>query len=96
MSTLPGSAPNTPGGWSTLLPPVPDGLPMNPPITITANRTGGVPLDILGDNTSADNPFTRLVSKQLGIVWQPKWEGGSAEEVQWSLSIASDTAKQLS
>lgn len=85
----PGS-PNTPGGWTTQLPPVPEGLPLNPPVSISANRAVGVPFRILNDYTSENNPFTRMIKELMGIEWKVKWEAvGEDGETKFQLALAS-------
>jgi putative aldouronate transport system substrate-binding protein len=85
----PGS-PNVPGGWTTQLPPVPEGLPLNPAVSISANRAVGLPFRILNDYTSENNPFTRMIKELMGIEWKVKWEAvGEEGETKFQLALAS-------
>lgn len=85
----PGS-PNKPGGWTTQLPPVPEGLPLDPPVAISANRAVGVPFRILNNYTSENNPFTRMIKELMGIEWKVKWEAvGEEGQTKFQLALAS-------
>lgn len=85
----PGS-PNKPGGWTTQLPPVPEGLPLDPPVAISANRAVGVPFRILNNYSSENNPFTHMIKELMGIEWKVKWEAvGEEGQTKFQLALAS-------
>ena len=86
----PGS-PNNPRGWATTLPPIPEGMPVDPPVTITGSRRG--PWEFAeGDNIENSN-FTRLNAAVTGIIWKLafSWTDNEEEVLQkYNLAIASN------
>lgn len=82
----PGS-PNAAHGWTTMLPPAPEGLPLNPPVTITSSRNA---INIkFAEGDSLDNsPFTRLIKEQLGIEWKTTFSFATAEEREQKYNLA--------
>ncbi len=85
----PGS-PNNPRGWTTNLPPIPDGMPVDPPVTITGSRRG--PWEFADGDDIENSPFTRLNAAVTGINWKLafNWTDNEAEVLQkYNLAIAS-------
>ena len=86
----PGS-PNNPRGWTTTLPPIPEGMPVDPPVTITGSRRG--PWDFAEGDDIENSPFTRLNAAVTGIHWKLafNWTDNDAEVLQkYNLAIASN------
>ena len=86
----PGS-PNNPRGWTTTLPPIPDGMPVDPPVTITGSRRG--PWEFADGDDIENSPFTRLNAAVTGINWKLAftWTDNEGEVLQkYNLAIASD------
>ncbi len=86
----PGS-PNNPRGWTTTLPPIPDGMPVDPPVTITGSRRG--PWEFAEGDDIENSPFTRLNAAVTGIHWKLafNWTDNEAEVLQkYNLAIASN------
>ena len=87
---LPGS-PNHPRGWTTTLPPIPDGMPVDPPVTITGSRRG--PWEFADGDDIENSPFTRLNAAVTGIHWKLafNWTDNEGEVLQkYNLAIASN------
>ena len=86
----PGS-PNNPRGWTTTLPPIPEGMPVDPPVTITGSRRG--PWEFADGDDIENSPFTRLNAAVTGINWKLAftWTDNEGEVLQkYNLAIASD------
>lgn len=85
---IPGS-PQHPRGWTTTLPPVPDGMPVSPPVTITGSRRS--PWEFAEGDDIENSPFTRLTSAALGINWKLAFSWVDVDEglQKYNLSIAS-------
>jgi putative aldouronate transport system substrate-binding protein len=86
----PGS-PNNPRGWTTTLPPIPDGLPADPPVTVTGSRRG--PWEFADGDDIENSPFTRLNAAVTGINWKLafNWTDNEGEVLQkYNLAIASN------
>ncbi len=86
----PGS-PNNPRGWATTLPPIPDGMPVDPPVTITGSRRG--PWEFADGDDIENSPFTRLNAAVTGINWKLafSWTDNEEEVLQkYNLAIASN------
>lgn len=91
----PGS-PNNPRGWTTTLPPIPDGMPVDPPVTITGSRRG--PWEFADGDDIENSPFTRLNAAVTGINWKLAftWTDNEGEVLQkYNLAIASDDLPDL-
>ncbi len=54
---IPGS-PGHPRGWTTTLPPIPEGMPVSPPVTISGSRRA--PWEFAEGDDIENSPFTRL------------------------------------
>lgn len=107
-TALPSAAPSaftlgvTPGspeharGWTTILPPKPEGMPFSPPITITSSRRLGN-TRFYDNDTIENNPFTRFVRQELGIEWRAgfTWSDGPEGEQKLNLAIASGDLPDL-
>ena len=86
----PGS-PNNPRGWTTTLPPIPEGMPADPPVTVTGSRRG--PWEFPDGDDIENSPFTRLNAAVTGINWKLafNWTDNEAEVLQkYNLAIASN------
>ena len=86
----PGS-PNNSRGWTTTLPPIPEGMPVDPPVTVTGSRRG--PWEFPDGDDIENSPFTRLNAAVTGINWKLafNWTDNEAEVLQkYNLAIASN------
>ena len=86
----PGS-PNNPRGWTTTLPPIPEGMPVDPPVTITGSRRG--PWEFPDGDDIENSNFTRLNAAVTGINWKLAftWTDNADEVLQkYNLAIASN------
>ena len=86
----PGS-PNNPRGWTTTLPPIPEGMPVDPPVTISGSRRG--PWEFAEGDDIENSNFTRLNAAVTGINWKLafSWTDNDEEVLQkYNLAIASD------
>ena len=85
---IPGS-PQHPRGWTTTLPPVPEGMPVSPPVTITGSRRA--PWEFAEGDDIENSPFTRLTSAALGINWKLAFSWVDQDEglQKYNLAIAS-------
>ena len=91
----PGS-PNNPRGWTTTLPPIPDGMPVDPPVTITGSRRG--PWEFADGDDIENSNFTRLNAAVTGIIWKLafSWTDNEEEVLQkYNLAIASNELPDL-
>ena len=84
----PGS-PNNPRGWTTLLPPIPEGMPVDPPVTITGSRRA--PWEFAEGDDIENSPFTRLNAAVTGINWKLAFNWVDQDEglQKYNLAIAS-------
>lgn len=89
LGVTPGS-PTNPRGWTTQLPPPPEGMPLNPPVTVTSSRNA-INVKFAEGDTFDNSPFTRLIREQLGIEWKTQFSFGTPEErdQKYTLAIAS-------
>ena len=85
---IPGS-PGHPRGWTTTLPPIPEGMPVSPPVTISGSRRA--PWEFAEGDDIENSPFTRLTAAALGINWQLAFSWVDADEglQKYNLAIAS-------
>ncbi len=86
----PGS-PNNSRGWTTSLPPIPDGMPVDPPVTISGSRRG--PWEFADGDDIENSPFTRLNAAVTGIHWKLafSWTDNDEEVLQkYNLALASN------
>ena len=85
----PGS-PNNPRGWTNSLPPIPEGLPVDPPVTITGSRRA--PWEFADGDDIENSPFTRLNAAVTGIHWQLAFNWVEQDEglQKYNLAIASN------
>ncbi len=86
----PGS-PGNPRGWTTTLPPIPEGMPVDPPVTITGSRRG--PWEFADGDDIENSNFTRLNAAVTGIIWKLafSWTDNEEEVLQkYNLAIASN------
>ena len=86
----PGS-PNNARGWTTTLPPIPEGMPADPPVTVTGSRRG--PWEFSDGDNIENSPFTRLNAAVTGINWKLafSWTDNEEEILQkYNLAIVSN------
>ncbi len=85
----PGS-PNNRRGWTTTLPPIPDGLPVDPPVTVTGSRRA--PWEFADGDDIENSPFTRLNAAVTGINWKLAFNWVDEDEglQKYNLAIASN------
>lgn len=86
---IPGS-PDHPRGWTTTLPPIPEGLPADPPVTVTGSRRA--PWEFADGDDIENSPFTRLNAAVIGINWKLAFNWVDQDEglQKYNLAIASD------
>ena len=87
-----GLAPGSPGnprGWTTILPPVPEGMPVDPPVTISGSRRA--PWEFAEGDNIENSPFTRLNAAVTGINWKLAFNWVDEDEglQKYNLAIAS-------
>lgn len=88
-SLLPGS-PTHARGWTTHLPALPEGFPLNPVRTFrTWAKVGD--MQFIGGDTLENNPWSRMVEPLTGIHWEYVFTagGGDEEQQKWQLAMAS-------
>jgi len=88
---VPGVTPGSPehaGGWTTKLPAVPSGMPFDPAITISSNRSADSTIEFYKGDTIENNPFTRMVRESLGIDWRAAWTWATNEDATTKLNTA--------
>ena len=69
---LPG-APTNPKGWKVLFPAVPDGMPLNPLVSISSSRRIDSTVSFPEGDGVDNNFFTRYMKAILGIDWKAAW-----------------------
>lgn len=94
---LPG-APNNPKGWKVGFPAIPDGMPLNPPLTITSSRRVDSTVTFPEGDTVDNNMFTRYMKALLGIEWKAAWTwiGADDGEQKYNLAMAANDLPELS
>lgn len=70
------------------MPAVPGGMPLNPPVTISSNRSVDSTILFFQGDTIENNPFTRMVRQDLGIDWRAAWTWSSEEDGTTKLNTA--------
>lgn len=88
--TTPGS-PEHPNGFVTQMPTLPENAPFDPPVAITASRVVGATVEFTGGDDINDNPFTRMMSRYVGVDFSAKWQAANVDDYKTKLntSIAS-------
>lgn len=87
----PGS-PNHAKGWTTILPPLPSGVPVKPPVTITSSRRVDSSMKFAKGDTIDNNPFTRMMKYLYGVQWKAAWTWVTQDDgdQKYNLAMASN------
>ncbi len=83
---IPGS-PDDPMGWETIMPPLPEGWPVDPPVTLTSSRRVGPSVEFVEGDDIDNNPFTRMMAA-FGINWNAAYTWVSADDGMQKLNLA--------
>ena len=90
---MPGS-PNSPRGWTTVLPDLPEGLPPAPgqePIEISTTRRVDAQTKFGEGDSMENNPWSRMIEKLFGVKLTVAWTWSSGDEAttKYNLAMAS-------
>lgn len=93
---MPGS-PTHAKGWTTILPPLPAGVPVKPPVTITSSRRVDSSMKFNEGDTIDNSPFTRMMKELFGIQWKSAWTWVQTDdgEQKYNLAMASNQLPDL-
>ncbi len=93
---MPGS-PNHAKGWKTILPPLPAGVPVKPPITITSSRRVDSSMKFAQGDTIDNSPFTRMMKELFGVQWKSAWTWVTSDDgdQKYNLAMASNQLPDL-
>ena len=93
---LPG-APDHPKGWEILFPDVPEGMPLNPALTISSSRRVDSTVNFPEGDGVDNNYFTRYMSAILGIDWKAAWTWIQADdgEQKYNMAMAANDLPEL-
>lgn len=93
---MPGS-PNHPNGWATKLPPLPRGVPYQPPITLTASRNVNASMVFAEGDSIENSPFTRMIKQLFGIEWKVGFTFTDTDDAgqKYNLALASGDLPDL-
>jgi len=84
---LPG-APEVQGGWTTILPNLPEGLPLSPAVTVSGNRIIDATVVFPEGQNIDNNPYTEFCEKAFGIKWKSAWTCAAADECAQKFNLA--------
>src|SRR5579885_2108431 len=93
---MPGS-PTHEKGWKTILPPLPAGVPVKPPVTITSSRRVDSSMKFAEGDTIDNSPFTRMMKELFGIQWKSAWTWVESDDglQKYNLAMASNQLPDL-
>jgi putative aldouronate transport system substrate-binding protein len=93
---LPG-APDNPKGWKITFPALPEGMPLNPPVTITGSRRVDSTVTFPEGKGVDNNLFTDYMKTLLGIEWKAAWTWIAAEDgdQKYNLGMAANDLPDL-
>ena len=84
---MPGS-PDHAKGWTTDLPDLPEGMPLNPPVTITSFTRTDADTRFQGDDDIYDNISLRYIKALFGIEYDIPWTYVQGEERDQKMNLA--------
>jgi putative aldouronate transport system substrate-binding protein len=84
---LPG-APNNPKGWKVTFPALPEGMPLDPMVTITGSRRVDSTVTFPEGKGVDNNMFTDYMKALLGIEWKAAWTWIAAEDGDQKYNMA--------
>ncbi len=87
LGMMPGS-PDHPKGWTTELPDVPEGMPLNPPVTITSFTRTDADTRFQGDDDIYDNISLRYIKALFGIEYDIPWTYVQGDERDQKMNLA--------
>ncbi len=87
LGLMPGS-PDHPKGWTTDLPDLPEGMPLNPPVTITSFTRTDADTRFQGDDDIYDNHSLRYIKALFGIEYDIPWTYVQGEERDQKMNLA--------
>jgi putative aldouronate transport system substrate-binding protein len=93
---LPG-APNNPKGWKIGFPAVPEGMPLDPALTIASSRRVDSTVSFPEGDGVDNNYFTRYMKAILGIEWKAAWTWIQADdgEQKYNMAMAANDLPEL-
>ena len=93
---MPGS-PTHAKGWTTILPPLPAGVPVKPPVTITSSRRVDSSMKFAEGDTIDNSPFTRMMKELYGVQWKAAWTWVTSDDgnQKYNLAMASNQLPDL-
>ena len=87
LGMMPGS-PDHAKGWTTELPDLPDGMPLNPPATVTSFTRTDADTRFQGDDDIYDNNSLRYIKALFGIEYEIPWTYVQGDERDQKMNLA--------
>ena len=87
LGMMPGS-PDHAKGWTTELPDLPDGMPLNPPVTVTSFTRTDADTRFQGDDDIYDNNSLRYIKALFGIEYEIPWTYVQGDERDQKMNLA--------
>lgn len=87
LGLMPGS-PNHAKGWKTVLPDIPAGMPLNPPVTVTCFARTDAATKFQGNDSIYDNISLRHIKAVFGIQYKVLWTHVTEEELAQKMNLA--------
>lgn len=93
---LPG-APDHPKGWKVSFPAIPEGMPLDPLLTIQSSRRVDSTVTFPEGDGVDNNYFTRYMAALLGIEWKAAWTWIQADdgEQKYNMAMAANDLPEL-
>ena len=93
---LPG-APNNPKGWKVGFPAIPEGMPLNPMVSIASSRRVDSTVSFPEGDGVDNNYFTRYMQALLGIEWTAAWTWIQADDgdQKYNMAMAANDLPEL-
>jgi putative aldouronate transport system substrate-binding protein len=87
LGMMPGS-PDHAKGWTTELPDLPEGMPLNPPVTVTSFTRTDADTRFQGDDDIYDNNSLRYIKALFGIEYEIPWTYVQGDERDQKMNLA--------